>query len=81
MGGGEWVCMGLTVKPRELVKFLEANGYEHVRAKGSHHIYSNGTHTIPVPIHAGKDFGEYFIQMVLRETGLSKRALLAYLGR
>ena len=32
--------MGLTIKPRDLVKFLESKGYEFIRAKGgSHHIY------------------------------------------
>ena len=74
--------MGLTMKPRELIKFLEFNGYEFVRAKGgSHHIYSDGTHSIPIPIHGSKDFGEDFIRMILRETGISKRNLLEYLKR
>ena len=74
--------MGLTMKPMELIRFLEHNGYKFVRAKGgSHHIYSNGIHTVPVPIHGRKDFGEDFIRMVLRETGISKSCLMKYLDR
>jgi len=74
--------MGLTMKPRELIKFLETNGYSFVRAKGgSHHIYGNGVKAIPIPIHGSKDFGENFIRMVLRETEISKRELLDYLKR
>ena len=74
--------MGLTMKPRELIKFLENNGYAFVRSKGgSHHIYGNGIHSVPIPIHGSKDFGEDFIRIVLRETGISKRELLKYLGR
>ena len=74
--------MGLTMKPRELIRFLESNGYKFIRAKGSsHHIYSNGIHSVPVPIHGSKDFGEDFIRMILRETGINKTDLLDYLKR
>ncbi|MCL1822953.1 MAG: type II toxin-antitoxin system HicA family toxin [Oscillospiraceae bacterium] len=74
--------MGLTVKPREMIKFLEENGYKFVRAKGgSHHIYGNGTHSLPIPIHGSKDFGEEFIRIILKETGISKSDLLKYLKR
>ncbi|MCL2637159.1 MAG: type II toxin-antitoxin system HicA family toxin [Oscillospiraceae bacterium] len=74
--------MGLAIKPREMIKFLEENGYKFLRAKGgSHHIYSNGTHSIPLPIHGSKDFGEDLIRMMLRETGLSKKELLKHLKR
>jgi len=70
------------MKPRELIKFLEANGYKFIRAKGgSHHIYSNGINPIPIPIHGSKDFGEDFIRIVLREAKLSKSELLNYLKR
>ena len=74
--------MGLTMKPRELIKFLEASGYNFARAKGgSHHVYSNGKHSVPIPIHGSKDFGEDFIRMILRETGISKSTLTDYLKR
>jgi len=70
------------MKPRELIKFLETNGYRFIRAKGgSHHIYGNGINSIPIPIHGSKDFGEDFLRTVLRETGISKDILLEYLKR
>jgi predicted RNA binding protein YcfA (HicA-like mRNA interferase family) len=65
-----------------MVKFLEENGYRFIRAKGgSHHVYGDGTHSVPLPIHGGKDFGEDFIRMILRETGISKADLLKHLRR
>jgi len=65
-----------------MIKFLQENGYFFVRAKGgSHHIYGNGEHSVPIPIHGSKDFGEDFIKMILRETGISKADLLKYLNR
>jgi predicted RNA binding protein YcfA (HicA-like mRNA interferase family) len=70
------------MKPREIIDFLQSNGYYLARAKGgSHHIYSNGVHSVPIPIHGGKDFGEDFIRMILRETGISKKQLTDYLSR
>ena len=74
--------MGLTMKPRDLIKFLEVNGFNFIRAKGgSHHIYSNGIKSVPIPIHGNKDFGEDFLRMILRETGISKHTLIDYLER
>ena len=74
--------MGLTMKPIELIRFLESRGYKFTRAKGgSHHVYSDGLHSVPVPIHGSKDFGEDFIRMILRETGIRKSDLLKYLER
>ncbi|MCL2350914.1 MAG: type II toxin-antitoxin system HicA family toxin [Firmicutes bacterium] len=74
--------MGLTMKPRELVRFLETKGFVFIRAKGgSHHIYGKGVFVIPIPIHGGKDFDEDFIKVVLREAGISKKELMDYLNR
>jgi len=74
--------LGLTMKPREMIKFLEMNGYRFLRAKGgSHHIYSNGINSVPIPIHGSKDFGEDLIRMILRETGIGKNKLMNYLKR
>jgi predicted RNA binding protein YcfA (HicA-like mRNA interferase family) len=74
--------VGLTMKQRELIDFLEAQGYRFIRAKGgSHHIYGNGLNSFPIPIHGSKDFGEDFIRMILRETGISKQSILDYLNR
>ena len=77
---GEVSILGLTMKPREMIKFLESKNYKFLRVKGtSHHIYSNGIYSVPIPIHGSKDFGVDFIMMILRETGISKSDLLDYL--
>jgi predicted RNA binding protein YcfA (HicA-like mRNA interferase family) len=74
--------MGLVMKPRDFIKFLEHQGYVFVRAGGgSHHIYGNGLHSLPVPVHPSKDFNEDFIRKLLREANINKKELLNYLGR
>lgn len=74
--------MGLAIKSRDLIKFLEENGYKFVRANGSsHHIYSNGKHSVPVPIHKGKDLNEKLIRLILKQTKISKSDLYKYLNR
>ena len=39
---------------RDMEKILRKNGYQYIRAHGSHMIYSNGVHTAVVPIHLKK---------------------------
>ena len=74
--------MGLTMKPHEMIKFLEYKGFGFVRNKGSsHHIYSDGTYIVPIPIHKGKDYDEDFIRLLLREANITKKELLNYLKR
>ena len=74
--------MGLVLKPQKLIGFLEENDYHFIRNKGSSHkIYSNGVHSVPIAVHSGKDFGETYIRMVLKETGLTKSQLFNYLKR
>jgi len=70
------------MKPREMINFLEANGYYFLRARGgSHRIYTNGTHCVPISVHGSKDFSEDIIRKILTETGISKADLLKYLKR
>ncbi|MCL2063990.1 MAG: type II toxin-antitoxin system HicA family toxin [Candidatus Cloacimonetes bacterium] len=70
------------MKPNELIKFLEQNGYQFIRASGgSHHVYSDGNHSVSIPVHKGKDFNLEFILLILRETGIKKDELLKFLKR
>ena len=74
--------MGLTLKPKELIKFLESNGYKFIRARGSsHHIYSDGTHTVSIPVHGGREFSEKFIRRILRQININIDRLINYLNR
>jgi predicted RNA binding protein YcfA (HicA-like mRNA interferase family) len=41
----------LSVKRRDLIRYLEANGFYLLREGSKHSIYTNGTKTIPVKRH------------------------------
>jgi mRNA interferase HicA len=41
----------MSVKRRDLIKYLIANGYELIREGGNHTIYGKGTKMIPVKRH------------------------------
>ena len=73
--------MGLVLKSRELIRFLESKGFRFVRSRGSHHVYTDDKHTLPVPVHKGKDISEELIKLILNEAGFTKKELLKYLGR
>jgi mRNA interferase HicA len=45
----------LSVKRRELVKYVEANGFYLVREGGKHSIYTNGAKMIPIKRHRSLD--------------------------
>lgn len=74
--------MGLCLPSKVMIKFLEAHEFEFVRSNGtSHRIYSNGKVTLPVSFHGNDDLTERIIRRILRESGLSKKQLLKWLGR
>ena len=45
----------MSVKRRELVKYLEANGFNLLREGSKHSVYTNGAKTIPVKRHRSLD--------------------------
>jgi predicted RNA binding protein YcfA (HicA-like mRNA interferase family) len=45
----------LSVKRRDLVKYLELNGFYLLREGGKHSVYTNGTKTIPIKRHRSFD--------------------------
>lgn len=61
----------MPMKPREMIKLLEANGFELVDTNGSHHKYRNkvtGKQTV-VPVHA-KELKKGLEQAILKQAGL-----------
>lgn len=61
----------MPMKPREMIKLLEANGFQLVDSNGSHHKYRNkttGKQTI-VPVHA-KELKKGLEQAILKQAGL-----------
>ena len=74
--------MGLAIKPHALIKFLEANGWSFIRARGtSHHIYGKDGQTVPIPIHKDKDMPIGTLLSVLVLTKTTKKELEEWLGR
>ena len=74
--------MGLSVKPQELAKFLESQGFVFDRARGtSHHIYKKDGISVPVPFHKGKDVPKGTLFKILDISELSKKDLEKWLGR
>ena len=55
---------------RDVVTFLEKNGFKFVRQKGSHMAYSNGTKTTIVPAHGKKGIEKGTYYNILRQAGL-----------
>ncbi len=45
----------MSVKRRDLVRYLEKNGFELLREGGNHSIYTNGIKVIPVKRHTRLD--------------------------
>ncbi len=58
----------LSVKRRELIKYLEENGYRLLREGGNHSIYSNGTTVIPIKRH--KDLDRITANELCKQAGI-----------
>lgn len=63
-----------------MVRALGNAGFEVVRIKGSHHFlrHADGRTTI-VPVHVGETIGPGLMSKVLRDTELTRDALIALL--
>ncbi|MTJ31651.1 MULTISPECIES: type II toxin-antitoxin system HicA family toxin [Aphanizomenon] len=46
----------MSVKRKDLIKYLEENGFYLLREGGNHSIYTNDIKTIPVKRHSAIDF-------------------------
>lgn len=54
------------IDAREMKRILRANGYEYIRAKGSHFMYSNGIYTVAV----NKDLNYMVARRLIKQYGL-----------
>ncbi|MBF0493212.1 MAG: type II toxin-antitoxin system HicA family toxin [Deltaproteobacteria bacterium] len=69
------------IKPKQIVKILERQGFILRRVSGSHHIFRH-PHTkvmVPVPIHGNKDLKKGTLRNILKQAGLSIHDLLTLL--
>ncbi len=58
---------------KELCLFLEREGFQCIRQKGSHKFYkhSDGRTTV-VPVHTQKDIGKGLLKAILEEIGIDR---------
>ena len=65
------------MSPQELIRILTRNGFEFVRAKGSHQIFKNRStgKMVVVPMHR-KDLPKGTLLTILKQAGIDKRELL-----
>lgn len=59
---------------KEMVRFLERQGFGVIRVRGSHHVMESGPlHTV-VPVHGNKTIRIGTLRKILRDVGLSPDA-------
>jgi mRNA interferase HicA len=58
----------MSVKRRDLIRYLEQNGFSLLREGGKHSIYSNGVKTVPVKRHRTLD--RITANEICKQTGL-----------
>ena len=61
----------MSVKRRDLIAYLEENGFSLVREGGKHSVYGDGTKTIPVKRH--KVFDRITANELCKQAGLKQK--------
>lgn len=61
-----------SLKTRDVIKLVEAQGFYKVRQKGSHarYVHPDGRSTV-IPIHAGKTIGDGLLLQILADIGIN----------
>lgn len=69
-------------KAREVVKGLQALGFEKVRQKGSHTIFHHSDcRRASVPIHPAKSISPYLLSDILKQLEISEDEFLQAIGQ
>jgi mRNA interferase HicA len=61
----------VSVKRRDLIRYLEENGFSLVREGGNHSIYTNGAKVVPVKRH--KQLDRITANEICKEAGIGPR--------
>ncbi len=61
----------MSVKRKDLIKYLESNGFCLLREGGNHSIYTNNNTTIPVKRHT--TFERITVNQICKQAGLDKK--------
>jgi len=56
---------------REMLRFLQRQGYVLSHVRGSHHYYANGKMKLGVPVHSGKTLRVGTLHSLIRAMGLT----------
>lgn len=63
----------MSVKRRDLVKYLEQNGFYLLREGGKHSIYTNNEKTIPVKRHRDRVFDRITANALCKQANLEPK--------
>jgi len=69
------------LRAREVVRGLEALGFEKVRQKGSHAIFHQDSRRTSVPIHPTKTISPYLLSDILKHLKIDESEFLQAMGR
>lgn len=59
------------VSGRDMVRFLESEGFSLVRVRGSHHFFARDELRTSVPVHGNRDLKTGTLRSILRDIGMS----------
>lgn len=60
------------ISGKEMVRFLEREGFQLVRVCGSHHFLSRGSHHTSVPVHANRTLKTGTLRSILRSIEMTR---------
>ncbi|MDP2633013.1 MAG: type II toxin-antitoxin system HicA family toxin [Candidatus Curtissbacteria bacterium] len=63
-----------SVKPRQLIKVLEANGFEFIRQKGNHRLFKKDNLRVTIPYH-NKDLKPGTLRSILKQAEIQEEEL------
>jgi predicted RNA binding protein YcfA (HicA-like mRNA interferase family) len=70
------------LKAREVIKGLQALGFERIRQKGSHAIFHHeDCRRAPIPIHSAKTISPYLLSDILKQLEIEEDEFLRAAGR
>ena len=70
------------LKAKEVIKGLQALGFERIRQKGSHAIFHHEDwRRAPIPIHPAKTISPYLLSDILKQLEIEEDEFLRTVGR
>jgi len=70
------------LKSREVIKGLQALGFQRIRQKGSHAIFHHeDCRRAPIPIHPAKTISPYLLSDILKQLEIEEDEFLRAAGR